>query len=130
VSALERAAGAGTDEGEPPTAFMCSWTKEGRNAAWVRAAGALDRATVRELERRLDEAQQQARLVVLDLRRLVRIDQTGVHAVLASSARARQAGRRLILVRGSEQVDRVFILAGVSSELEVHDLRPPDPDAE
>jgi anti-anti-sigma factor len=112
------------DEPRSPSPFVCSWTKAGRQAAWVRVAGTVDRLTVAELERGLEEAQGEARLVVLDLRQLTRIDPGGARAILASSLRARDADCRLILVRGPEQVDRVFSMTGVSGELEIHDLDP------
>ena len=42
----------------------------------------------------------QAQLVVLDLRELAFMDSSGVHAIVNASIRARQVGRRLVLLRG------------------------------
>ena len=45
-----------------------------------------------------------------------------VHAIRDGNLLAGRTGRRLILVRGLRQVDRVFALTGISSQLEIHDL--------
>lgn len=107
-----------------PPGFVCSWTKNGLDAARVHVTGEMDIATAPRLERTLGEAQAQARLVVLDLRELAFMDCSGVHVIVTANIRARQAGRRLILVRGPTQVDRVLSLTGTSGELEIGDLDP------
>src|ERR1700737_1083380 len=110
-----------------PPAFVCSWTDGGLDGPWVRAAGELDIATVPHLERTLREPQLQARLVVLDLRELTFMDSFGVHAIVNAGTRARQAGSRLVLLRGPPNVDRVFTLTGCSDEFEIGDLDPEAP---
>jgi anti-sigma B factor antagonist len=104
-----------------PPAFVCSWTEDGLDAAWVRVAGELDLATVPQLERSLGKPQLQARLVVLDLRELAFMDSAGVHAIVNASIRARHVGGRLVLLRGPANVDRVFRLAGSSGDLEIRE---------
>jgi anti-anti-sigma factor len=91
-----------------PPAFVRSRTNVGLDAAWVHLAGALDVATAPQLERTLRDSQSRARLVVLDLRELAFMDRSGAHASIS----ARQLGRRLILLRGPPNVDRVFTLTG------------------
>jgi len=113
--------------GAPPRAFVCSWTDGGLEAAWVHVSGELDLATAPQLERTMREPQLQARLVVLDLRELEFIDSSGVHAIMNAGSRARQAGRRLVLLRGPPRIDRVFTLTGCSDELEIGDLEPGEP---
>jgi anti-anti-sigma factor len=108
-----------------PPAFVCSWTGGGRDAGWVHVAGELDIATAPQLERTLRETQQTARLVLLDLRELTFIDSAGVHAIVSASIDARQRGRRLVLLRGSPNVDRLFTLAGRSDAVEIGDLDLP-----
>jgi anti-anti-sigma factor len=98
----------------PP--FACFWTSGGLNAAWVQVAGELDIATSPQLEQTLREPR--AHLVVLDLRELAFMDSSGVHAIVNASARARQLGRRLVLLRGPPRVDRVFGLTGSSADVE------------
>ena len=68
-----------------------------------------------------------ARLVVLDLRGLAFMDSSGVHAIVDAGIRARQGGRRLIVLRGPPNVDRVFTLAGRRDDVEIHDLDPVEP---
>ncbi len=83
--------------------FECSRAEGALDAAWVHVTGALDIATTPRLERTLRESQSNAQLVVLDLRELVFMDCAGVHAIVDASSRARQAGRRLLLVRGPRE---------------------------
>ena len=109
----------------PP--FGCSWTDGGLNAAWVHVEGELDVDTTPQLEQTLREPHSQARLVVLDMRELAFMDSCGVHAIVNASARARQLGRRLVLLRGPPDVDRVFGLTGNNRYVEDGDLPPVDP---
>lgn len=102
--------------------FVCSSTGGGLDAAWIHLAGALDIATSPELEQTLDEAA--ARLVVLDMRELGFMDCAGVHAIVDASIRAREDGRRLIILRGAPNVDRVFELTGSADEVEIGDIEP------
>jgi hypothetical protein len=59
-------------------AFICTWREGGPRAAWVHAAGKLGPADGALLERTLRRAEDQARVVVLDLRELTFIDASGV----------------------------------------------------
>jgi anti-sigma B factor antagonist len=106
--------------------FVCS-VSDGMDAAWVHLAGELDVATAPELRRKLREAEARARLVVLDLRGLAFMDASGIHAIVEASIRARQADRRLLLLRGPANVDRVFSLTGSADAVEIGDLEPLEP---
>jgi anti-sigma B factor antagonist len=116
-----------TSANAPPHRFVCSRTSRGPDAAWVRVAGELDMATVPQLVRALSEPRLQPRLVVLDLRELEFIDSCGMHAIVNASRRARRASRRLVLLRGPPNVDRIFTLTGCADELEIDDLDPAGP---
>jgi anti-anti-sigma factor len=106
--------------------FVCSSMADGLDATWVHVAGALDIATSPQLEQTLEESA--ARLVVLDMRDLGFMDCAGVNAIVGASVRAREAGRQLILLRGTPNVDRVFALTGTSSVVDIGDLEPlPEP---
>jgi anti-anti-sigma factor len=107
--------------------FLCTQTEGGLDAAWVYVAGELDLASVPQLVQTLREAQMQARLVVLDLRELALIDGAGVQAVADASIRARKAGRRLIVLRGSVDIDRLFTLSGHAGVVEIGDLDSAEP---
>jgi anti-anti-sigma factor len=110
-----------------PPAFDCSWSDAGLDAGWVHLAGELDIATTPRLQRTLAQAQLRARLVVLDLRGLAFIDCSGMGAMIAASARARERARRLILLRGPPNVDRVFALSVGADDLEIYDVDPLEP---
>jgi anti-anti-sigma factor len=110
-----------------PPPFTCSYTNGGPDAAWVHVGGELDIATMPQLERTLDASH--ARLVVLDMRELAFIDSCGMHAIMNAGIRARQAGRRLLLMRVPANVDRMLTLTGSSDQVEIGDigtLAPPD----
>jgi anti-anti-sigma factor len=108
-----------------PPPFTCSCTNGGLDAAWVHVGGELDIATTPQLERTLDESR--TRLVVLDLRQLAFIDSCRIHAIINAGTRARQAGRRLVLVRVPSSVDRLFTLIGISDQVEIGDVDPVAP---
>ena len=105
-----------------PPAFGFSCTDRGLDAAWVNLTGELDIATTPQLVRTLRKAQLRAHLVVLDLRKLTFMDCTGVHAIVNASIRARRVGRRLVLMRGPPNVDRLFRLTGTSDQVEIGDV--------
>jgi anti-sigma B factor antagonist len=93
----------------------------------VRVTGELDIATAPLLEQTLRRADLRARLIVLDLRELTFMDLSGVHVIVQASIRAWRGDRRLLVVRGPSQVDRVFALAGVTDVVEIGDLDPCEP---
>jgi anti-anti-sigma factor len=107
-----------------PPAFVRSWTNGDPEAAWVHVAGDLNLATVAQLVRKLREPRLQLRLVVLDLRDLVQIDSSGLQAIVKACVRARKVGRRLVLLRGPPNVDRLFTQAGSSDDVEIGDIHP------
>ena len=109
--------------------FVCYWTDGGLDAAWVHLGGELDMATAPQLEQTLREPPMQVGLVVLDLRELAFIDAAGVRAIVDASIRARQAGRRLVLLRGTPNVDRMFTLAGSSGDIEIGYVGEPQVEA-
>jgi anti-anti-sigma factor len=113
------------DEMPPP--FVCSRTDGDREAAWVHVTGDLDLAAAPQLEWTLREPSLQARLVVLDLRDLGFMDSSGAKAIVDASVRARRDGRRLLLLRGPPNVDRVFSLTGSSDKVEIGDLARGEP---
>ena len=105
-----------------PSPFACTWKQGGAGAAWVHAAGEVDLVTAPQLRQTLREAHLHARLVVLDLRELTFMDSSGVHVILDAARGARQAGGRLILVRGPAHIERLLTLTGVCDEVETFEL--------
>ena len=68
---------------------------------------------------RLSEAD--AELVVIDLRGLDFMDSTGLHLLVQAQQQAHDSGRRLALIRGGEQVQRLLELSGVTDSLTMVD---------
>lgn len=102
--------------------FACEMQAGGRGAAWVSIRGELDLASAPEFRNALDEALGRALLVIIDLRALTFIDSAGLHAIIDADARARGSGHRLVLIRGSGQVDRLFKLVALTDRLRIVDL--------
>jgi anti-anti-sigma factor len=109
-----------------PQALVRSWEDRGSDVAWVQMAGELDIASAPALERALRDAEHRSRLVVLDLRELTFTDTSGVHVISQATIHARAAARRLVVVRGPAQVDRMFGLT-TSNVLEIVDLDLAEP---
>ena len=119
-----------SDRSQPQAAapaFLCSASSSGSEAAFVRAAGDLDLAAVPLLAGTLREVQVQARVVVLDLRELNVIVVAAVRAIVIAARLARQAGRRLVVLRGARTVHRIFELTDGSDAIEIRELDPRQP---
>lgn len=110
-----------------PAGFSCSWTREGRGAAWVCPAGELDLAGAAGFAEILGEAEEAAVMIVLDLRQLAFIDCSGLRVIVEVAGRARDAGRRVVLIRGPVQVQRLFTLTGTDRDLDILELDPAEP---
>jgi anti-anti-sigma factor len=67
-------------------------------------------------------AQSDAQLVVVDLRHLEFMDSTGLSVLVRAHQRAEENGRRLGLVNGSQQVQRLLTLTGVADRLTLTDV--------
>ena len=65
-------------------------------------------------------------VLVLDLRELEFMDSTGLRVVMAADTRARDDGRRLVVVRGSDAVNRVFRITRMDERFEMVDEPPPE----
>jgi anti-anti-sigma factor len=107
--------------------FECTLSDGAVDAACVRVSGELDIATAPQLDQMLREAEHHARLIVLDLRELGFTDCSGVRVIVDASIRARQGGRRLVLLRGGRHVNRVFTLTRASEVVEIVDAAPGAP---
>jgi anti-sigma B factor antagonist len=100
-------------------------TSETPDGVLIELAGELDLATAPKLEDELRHVEQNASGVIyLDLRPLAFMDSSGLRALLAADSRAREAGRRLVLVRGDERVQRVLKITRLDERLEIVDAPP------
>jgi anti-anti-sigma factor len=84
----------------------------------VQLIGELDMHTSRAFEDELRRVEASDALeIIVDLRGLKSIGADGLKALIHASARSRRGGNRLVLVRGSEQVQRTFETTGLLSRL-------------
>ena len=97
-------------------------TEQGDDFVRVALDGELDLSTTGQLEDELRRVEEdEPGLLVLDLSGLRFLDSTGLRVVVTADARARDAGRRLALVRGPETVHRVFTITRLHERLELVD---------
>jgi anti-sigma B factor antagonist len=101
-----------------PDHFSVDTERDGRATA-VRLRGELDMAGTFLLEPRLDElvADPPDGGVVFDLRDLSFVDSTGLSVLVGAHERLSDAGVPTRFVRGSDDVQRIFALAGFEGVL-------------
>ncbi|MEA2403861.1 MAG: anti-sigma factor antagonist [Thermoleophilaceae bacterium] len=88
----------------------------------VRMRGDLDISTAPRLEEELRRVEAQApATLVLDLQELAFMDSTGLRLLITADARARDQSRRLVLVRGSEMIQRVLRVTRLDERLDIVD---------
>ncbi|MEA2193336.1 MAG: anti-sigma factor antagonist [Solirubrobacteraceae bacterium] len=89
-----------------------------RDVVRVAPAGELDLATVGELEAELRQLRDSGfERVVLDLRKLIFMDSTGVKLILAEDRCARENGHDFSLINGPPPVRRILELTGIAGYL-------------
>ena len=82
--------------------------------------GELDLSTVQKVEDELRRVEGQAEdLLVLDLSGLAFLDSTGLRLMVTADQRAHKAGRRLVIVKGPNTVQRVFAITKLDDKLEM-----------
>ena len=88
----------------------------------VARVGELDLSTVAKVQEELRrvEASSPATLVV-DLKKLTFLDSTGLRCIVTADERARAEGRRIVIVRGPDAVQRVFAITRLEERLEMVD---------
>jgi anti-anti-sigma factor len=59
--------------------------------------------------------------VVVDLSKLTFLDSTGLRCIVTADERAREEGRRVVIVRGPDPVQRVFAITRLEERLEMVD---------
>jgi anti-sigma B factor antagonist len=95
-------------------------SEERGQVALVTLRGELDLLSTGELEPELERLADEpgVDVVALDLRDLDFLDSSGLRLVVLADMRAREAGRRFVLVRGPETVHRVFEITRMSERLD------------
>jgi anti-sigma B factor antagonist len=91
-------------------------------ATVIAISGELDLASSPALQEELDRAQAaHARLLIIDLRQLDFMDSTGLSVLVRAHQLADEQGRRLAMVKGPQQVQRLLSLTGVADRLTLVD---------
>jgi anti-anti-sigma factor len=90
------------------------------DVATIALTGELDVAGAALLEQEIERvaAEHDPRTLVLDLSGLAFMDSTGLRLVVLADAKAREQGRRLVLVRGIADVHRVFEITRMDERLD------------
>jgi anti-sigma B factor antagonist len=108
-------------DGDMQTDFRIE-TETTARAVTLALSGELDLLSSPVLDEALERAfESAAELFIIDLRRLEFMDSTGLHRLVGAQQRVAQAGRRFALVRGPEQVQRLFDLTGIAELLTIVD---------
>ena len=101
--------------------FRLEVRNQGR-ATVIAVSGELDLASSPALQEELERAiGSDATVIVLDLGRLSFMDSTGLHVLVKAHQRAHEAGRRFVVTKGGEQVQRLLDLTGVTDLMEIVD---------
>lgn len=88
----------------------------------VALRGELDLSSVNKVQEELRRVEADApAVVVLDLSKLTFLDSTGLRCLVTADQRARDDGRRVVLVRGPDPVQRVFTITRLEERLEMVD---------
>jgi anti-anti-sigma factor len=88
----------------------------------VGLVGELDLSTVGKVQEELRRVEETAPpTLVIDLSRLTFLDSTGLRCIVTADERARDAGRRMVIVRGPDPVQRVFAITRLEERLEMVD---------
>jgi anti-sigma B factor antagonist len=97
-------------------------TEDRNGLVHVALVGELDLSTVAKVQEELSrvEAASPATLVV-DLSKLTFLDSTGLRCIVTADERARTDGRRIVIVRGPDAVQRVFAITRLEERLEMVD---------
>ena len=88
----------------------------------VALVGELDLSTVAKVQEELRRVEAASpATVVVDLSKLTFLDSTGLRCIVTADERARAEGRRIVIVRGPDAVQRVFAITRLEERLEMVD---------
>jgi anti-anti-sigma factor len=97
-------------------------TQDSGGQVTISLKGELDLSSVGKVQEELRRVEAEApALLVLDLTNLTFLDSTGLRAVVTADERARENGRRFVVVRGPDAVQRVFAITRLEERLEMVD---------
>jgi anti-anti-sigma factor len=88
----------------------------------VALMGELDLSTVAKVQEELRKIEVGSPpTLVVDLSKLTFLDSTGLRCIVTADERAREEGRRVVIVRGPDPVQRVFAITRLEERLEMVD---------
>jgi anti-anti-sigma factor len=88
----------------------------------VALVGELDLSTVTKVQEELRKIEATSPpTLVMDLSKLTFLDSTGLRCIITADERAREEGRRVVIVRGPDPVQRVFAITRLEERLEMVD---------
>jgi anti-sigma B factor antagonist len=97
-------------------------TEDRNGLVHVALVGELDLSTVAKVQEELRRVEADApATVVVDLSKLTFLDSTGLRCIVTADERARDQGRRVVIVRGPDPVQRVFTITRLEERLEMVD---------
>jgi anti-sigma B factor antagonist len=97
-------------------------TEDRNGLVHVALVGELDLSTVAKVQEELRRVEAGSpRTVVVDLSKLTFLDSTGLRCIVTADERARDQGRRVVIVRGPDPVQRVFTITRLEERLEMVD---------
>ena len=96
--------------------------RDGDGGVLIGVRGELDLASSPGLEQELErQVESGVELVIVDLRQLEFMDSTGLSVLVRAHQQAVEAGRRFVVIRGPQQVQRLLSLTGVADRLTLVD---------
>jgi anti-sigma B factor antagonist len=99
--------------------FDVTITEQG-DAVRVALSGELDISSAPRLQDDLARVEADGpATIVLDLSGLDFMDSTGLRLLIGADSRARDAGRRLVLIQGNEMIQRVLRVTRLDERLEI-----------
>jgi anti-anti-sigma factor len=90
-------------------------------AVVVSVSGEFDMSAAADVERQIRPLEDRVPILVIDLREVSFLDSSALRLLVALDAHAREQGRRVALVRGPENVQRVFRITRLEHQLEFVD---------
>jgi anti-sigma B factor antagonist len=97
-------------------------TEDRNGLVHVALVGELDLSTVAKVQDELLRVEADSPpTMVVDLSKLTFLDSTGLRCIVTADERAREQGRRMVIVRGPDAVQRVFSITRLEERLEIVD---------
>jgi anti-sigma B factor antagonist len=111
-----------TPLGSNPVEILEVKTEERDGLVHVALVGELDLSTVAKVQEALRKVEAGSPpTMVVDLSKLTFLDSTGLRCIVTADERARDEGRRVVIVRGPDAVHRVFTITRLAERLEMVD---------